>query len=371
MIYNLPRKLLWADKKNISEFLSDELGNEIVSVFSLAKSHITTTLASDTLLKMYNEAFYLSTRVVYEQDENARPESYMAEILKDEINEELAELVLYMLYVILLRQSDNSKEIQHFISKLQKEYFTDTPSRLANLLHKGFVRFKKIGYRLPPRPASADELQKDAIDWCIITQGFSKHIITEILDLWDDDNEKGKVIRLIEPAYTSRLNVTKENEAADIAVEDFFEQQKSLYIVTNEEKDVNAVEDELFKDGIDKEYVREKVKDLVQEFYQCEDVNLALIELVLFKYGLLKKFNKHHTFVTNLKNWGQLSKKQDKYDTIRIANNMSSKFRDLKKNKKVENILKYEEWSKELDERKKCISIEKKLVQLMNWQAKV
>jgi len=36
MIYNLPRKLLWADKKNISEFLSDELGNEIVSAFSLA-----------------------------------------------------------------------------------------------------------------------------------------------------------------------------------------------------------------------------------------------------------------------------------------------------------------------------------------------
>lgn len=237
MIPKLPRQLLWSDKRDISEYMSDELGNEIVSAFSFAKSRITTTLAPQTLLNLYNEAFYLSTRVVYEHDESARPEIYMAEILKDEIDEELAKHVILVMYMVLLLQFDKSKEILHFIDELQKEYLTDTPFFIAKWLHKGIVRIKKsVGYKLVPRPASPSELQKESIDWNLITQGFSKQIIVELLDLWDREEDKGRIIRLIEYACISSHNSTNDDEV-NKADETFFAEQKKKYNVVNDYKE--------------------------------------------------------------------------------------------------------------------------------------
>lgn len=59
MIQNLPRELLWADKADISDFMSDKLGNKVISTFSLAKPRITINLSADTMIMLYNEAFYL------------------------------------------------------------------------------------------------------------------------------------------------------------------------------------------------------------------------------------------------------------------------------------------------------------------------
>lgn len=384
MIANLPKELLWTDKKDIKDFKSDMIFNSVESALSLINMLKSEQLDGNTKLRIYNEAFYLSTRVVYEHDDKANPEAYIEKIMTDLGDKELADHVIRLMFLVLLLQSDRSKEIEMFTEKLQKQYLHSIILRIVNHGNRVIKPTEKRGdCVLRPCPYSADKLQKIQLDWLKITQFFSKHIIIELLDLWDSEDEKGKVIRLIEQAYMSLLAVTKEDEAADKADEDFFEQQKTLYKVTNDEKDVNAVEDKLFKDDINKEYAREKVKDLVQEFYRGEDKNLALIEIVLCKRDVIKNFNKHKTFVKNLKNWGKLPKKQnkennqdktknaDEVDTARIANNMSSELYDLKNNKKVEDILKYEEWSKELNERKICISIENKLAQLMNWKGKV
>lgn len=374
MTPNMPRKLLWTDRKNISEFLSNELGSDVVSCFTFAYTRITAALDANTLLMLFNEAFYYSTRVVYEQNSEANPETYMEKIKNDMDNEELSKYVINIMYIVLCLQSNKSNEILQFIDKLQTKYLPQTTFRIIKYINKVFKpKTKRADFILKPHPCSPDELND--IDWEKVTQGFSKQIIVDILDFWDTDNDKGKVIKQIENADTACQHELENDKQTDQADEEFFTQQKNLYKVSNDDKILNASEcvpKNCFKDGIDKEYVRDRVNKLVQEFYIGEDANLALIELVLFNHGLLKKYNTHKPFVKILKDWGELPKKldraQDIKDTERIANNMSQKYHEL--NNKVNNILKYKEWNNNLYERKKCISIEIKLVQLMNWQKK-
>lgn len=239
MIPNLPRELLWTDKTDISEFMSNKLGNDVISGFSFAKSHITTVLDAKTMLKLYNEAFYLSTRLVYEKDAEAHPETYMEKIIDDIGNKELSEHVILIMFMVILLQSNKSNEVLQFANKLQKIYLPQTPFWLLRCVNKVFKpKIKGVDFMLKPCPYPVDELK--GIDWKRITQGFSKQVIIDILDLWDSENEKGKVIRQIEQYYISCPLEFKEDKLSEKADEEFFTKQKNLYIVTNEKINVNA-----------------------------------------------------------------------------------------------------------------------------------
>ena len=360
VIPNLPRELLWTDRKDFSEFLSEDLSREVVSNIFIAKSRITKKLGVATMLKLFNEAFYLSTRIVYENDAEVLPEDYMDIIIDDLGNKEWAEHVILIMFAVLTLQRDKSKEVLLFVDKLQKQYLPNTPFRLLNIvINKIFKKWKEKGYRLPPCPYPADMLQGINLDWGQITQGYSKHAIIGVLDLWNSDKEKGRVIRLIEQAYTSRLPESKDEELANRADKEFFTQQKIIYKVANDDVDINAGEDEhhntlpinhYFRHV--NEFVKDAVKMVVHEFYLGKTVNLALIEIVLFDHGQLTKRDNHKPFVKILKDWGALPKE---LDAESVANGMSQKIRKLPEGP-------YQGWSDDhLKDRKKCFSIGNKL----------
>ena len=239
MILNLPKKLLWTDRTNISEFLSNELGSDVISCISFAYSRITTALDAKTLLMLYNEAFYLSTRIVYEQDSEASPDTYMEKIKNDMDNEELSKYIIIIMYTVLFLQSNKSNEVLQFLDKLQIKYLPQAPFRIMKYINNVLrLKIKRPDFMLKPCPCPANKL--DDIDWNIVTQEFSKQVIIDILDLWEYDNDKGMVIRQIEKAYTSCLPILKDNDRTDKADEEFFTQYKNLYKVTNGKKPVNA-----------------------------------------------------------------------------------------------------------------------------------
>lgn len=267
MIPNLPRELLWTDKTDISEFMPYELGNHVESLVSLKKTGMKLSIDGKTMLMLYNEAFYLSTRVMYEHDANANPEVYMEKIIADIGNKKLSELVLFIMFVVVTLQSNQPNEVQQFVDSLQKKVFPQTPFKIVNRVNKMpswmtnilrklcMLEKFETDFRLKPCPYSADELRD--IDWYKITQGFSKHVIIDILNLWDNDNEKGKVIRLIENAYTSHQPELDDKEIKEKADGEFFIQQKNLYNVSGDDKDTKAIKvgrpegkslDELFTD---------------------------------------------------------------------------------------------------------------------------
>ncbi len=231
MIPNLPKELLWTDKEHIEDFNSNIIFNTVGSALSVLNGLKSKPLDGNTMLKVYNEVFYLSTRVVYEHDGKASPKAYMEKIMADLGDKELADHVIRLMFLVLSLQSDRSKEVEVFTSKLQKQYLHSIILRIMDYGNSVFKPTeKKDNYVLRPCPYSADKLQNVQLDWLKITLGFSKHIIVELLDLWNSEDEKGKVIRLIEKAFMSSQPVTKEDEA-------FFIQQKNLYRVANNDVD--------------------------------------------------------------------------------------------------------------------------------------
>lgn len=373
MIANLPRELLWTDKTNLSDFMSDKLGNGVISIFSFAKARITINLSAEAMLMLYNEAFYLSTRVVYEHDAEAQPEAYIKLALADLEDKELADHVICLMFMVLMLQSDKSKEVLQFTDKLQKEQLSQMPFHIMNWFNKVFKPGKnRVDFLLQPCPYSPDRLQNISLDWHKITKGFSQNIIVELLDLWDSEVEKGKVIRLIENASNSYQQVSANQGLAGKADDEFFTKQKNLYHVTNDDKEECSSKDEslvaLSVDQIfkyDNTFVRNAVKCIVEKFYRGHAVNLALIEIVLSDHEQLKdkKRTCHKPFVKILKEWGALS--QD-LDVKRTANGMSQKIRKI-------NILEgtpdkhYLEWRKCLRDRQKCISIGDELSKLLEY----
>lgn len=298
VIPNLPRELLWTDRKDFSEFLSEDLSREVVSNIFIAKSHITKKLGVATMLKLFNEAFYLSTRIVYENDDKVLPENCVNIIIDDLGNKEWAKYVILIMFMVLTLQRDKSKEVLLFVDKLQKQYLPDTPFRLLNIvINKIFKKWKEKGYRLPPCPYPADILQGINLDWGQITQGFSKHVIIGVLDLWNSDKEKGKVIRLIEQAYnTSCVPVLKDENLADRADEEFFTQQKFYYNVPNDEDMTKNAKggrpeskslDELFTESCSPAQ-REKLIDVVRSLIGKEAV-YTLRVAALADVGMIKK----------------------------------------------------------------------------------
>ena len=362
VIPNLPRELLWTDRKDFSEFLSEDISSEVVSNIFLSKSHIAKKLGTTTMLKLFNEAFYLSTRIVYEHDAEALPETYAKMILDDLENQEWVEYVILIMFLILTSQKDKSKEILIFVDKLQKQYLPDMPFKLVNIVNKVFKpRKNNKGYGLKPCPYPADMLKNFPLDWRQITQGFSKHVIVGVLDLWDQDNEKGKIIRLIEQAYTSCSFELKDDVFADRTDKEFFTQQKHSINMANDNLDVNFGKDvsqntlpiiKCFRHNND--FVKDIVTKVVKESFLGKPVNLALIEIVLFDHGQLIKRDNHKLLVKILKEWGAIDKERDEE---LVANGMSQKIRKLP-------IGPYQEWSDEYQkDREYCIKIGKKLPQ--------
>lgn len=82
---------------------------------------------------------------------------------------------------------------------------------------------------------------------------------------------------------------------------------------------------ECFKHTSD--FVKEEVGRVVMAFYKGEHTGLALIEVVLFDHGLLKKRNQHKAFVRTLVAWGILN--ADEVEQKRMVNGIKTKFKSL------------------------------------------
>lgn len=219
MIKNLPRQLLWTDMTNNSEVKSNKLCKLLDAALSLdpKNSKLLSDLGEEKVLLLYNEAFYLSTRVVYEHDAEACPDIYMNEIIADLGDIKLAKSVVLCMFYVLLAQPETTDEVILFTDKLQKKYLTHSSSQFLNWYNKRFKPGKNnVGFRLKPCPFPADKLQDFHLDWSEITHGYSKKIINEILDLWESEEERNKVKRLIVHARTSNQIVVQSRTNNDI-----------------------------------------------------------------------------------------------------------------------------------------------------------
>ena len=103
------------------------------------------------------------------------------------------------------------------------------------------------------------------------------------------------------------------------------------------------------------EFTWEKVKTVVDLYYQDSYANLALIEITLYDHGQLKYRNHHKAFVKALVAWGILDVENDDELNL-ILFGIKDKYRRLSK------AGPYLDWGPELlNEKNTCISIGKEL----------
>lgn len=100
-------------------------------------------------------------------------------------------------------------------------------------------------------------------------------------------------------------------------------------------------------------FVEECVKNIVKDFYTGRNIDMAMIEVVLYDHGLLKKRNNHKAFVRALLDWGILPTDTD---IVKLSNGMATK---LKSPFPEEG---YKSWDNcYLNDRTLCIAIGEKL----------
>lgn len=75
------------------------------------------------------------------------------------------------------------------------------------------------------------------------------------------------------------------------------------------------------------DFVKQKVLDIVNEFYLGVAANLTLIEIALFDHNLLKKRNQHTSLLKSLIAWGVTAIKVE--DVPKIANSMANKMKSM------------------------------------------
>ena len=76
------------------------------------------------------------------------------------------------------------------------------------------------------------------------------------------------------------------------------------------------------------DFTKQKVVDVVGDFYHGSAANLALIEIVLYDHGQLKKRNAHTAFLKALMAWGIIGKVDDE-GIKKLSNGMAAKMKSM------------------------------------------
>lgn len=232
MSLKLPRILLWDDKKTMDQLLAEDLGEQLYMVFmDIRRADNKNRELAERPLAYLNEAFYQCTRVVYERDTVARLDSYFQNIKGSMGAYRNARIVMMLMLYLLKMQSDQSVAVRQFTKQLMG-YFEDpfqhslgfdaVGSHIEGIMELSGCQ----AVVLRPHPCPAGNLEYEELDWKELTQGFSSKAVRELLQLWDDDESRYKVMAQIERAYKRRSLQLFEEQPDDAMSADDFEQDR-------------------------------------------------------------------------------------------------------------------------------------------------
>ena len=120
----LPRFMLWTDKTSMEEFLCEPI-NKRLYYFYLDLNNIRCQIGPDqSALRLYNEIYYLLTKVEYEDNLNFKLDDYTQEI-EDNIGKEYSILFVYKMFFAFLQLKENNSNV----ARLCKDYVEDRYNR--------------------------------------------------------------------------------------------------------------------------------------------------------------------------------------------------------------------------------------------------
>lgn len=130
----------------------------------------------------------------------------------------------------------------------------------------------------------------------------------------------------------------------------------------NEDDDALELVKKCFK--FTSEFIKEKVKKIIEDYYKNSNPNLALIEIALYDHDLLRNRNDHKPFVEALVAWGLLDIANDEVMDA-VLSSIRHKYSSLPKEGG------YKGWGPNFqNEKNTCISIGNELGETMPYRYK-
>ncbi len=196
----LPRNLLWTDKKSIEEFLISPFNQKLYELYMDMDSGMTQGKIAP--YKVFNEAYYQCTKAVYYN----MPYCDNAELeldIKANLGTKLASRTVFrLMYAILASRDNNTKEIEQFKEQFDVFNFIMTDNKAyLDFLKQKRKRNGRQYIDLRPKPCSVKGLNYLAVYWPEVTQDFDLEAIKLVTELWNDADDKLRVIDMIEEAY--------------------------------------------------------------------------------------------------------------------------------------------------------------------------
>lgn len=195
----LPRELLWRDLETLDEFYKlDPINHYFFDVLrTLSDDYFS---AEEDGVSIFNEVYYQSTRIVYENPIGSDFWNYVFDI-KDSLKwKYCATLIMSITYPLIMLRDEKERPINKAFLKMVKSTFGGPMYwQRFQILYRGLRRDGfRIKYDFQPIPKPASFLKTQYVDWSHITNDFDIDIIKQVVALWKDENDQQEIARLIE-----------------------------------------------------------------------------------------------------------------------------------------------------------------------------
>lgn len=207
-MHDIPRQLLYQDKKGYGDIPSDQKGL-YDAMFHICKRLISRCNLNDSRVdvnKIINESLYLSIKL------NQLPGEYSE--LNDAINNELSStesskgkslMTKIIIYILLSLSSDGSSDSKAILEQLQDSLLQEVPNH-TDFSEYGFMQWLNrekgnvgLSIDLKPRPCKIDALSDREIYEA--TGHFSEDGIRDIVALYQSEEEKKEAIQGIKSSF--------------------------------------------------------------------------------------------------------------------------------------------------------------------------
>ena len=190
--------MLWTDYNTIDRFYKIEpLNTQFHEVLKTIQISPFEEKKDDT--QLFNEVYYQMTRMAYERAKPSDLQKYVIDIRGNIGLSYGVELVMTMLYFMMSLVDKNSRLFNSFLLITIKEWYKKSSYwKPFNNLYKSLSKGKKkLGYTFAPNPVPVSELAKGYIAWQELTLNYDGATVLEIINLWEDQDEKETLANMI------------------------------------------------------------------------------------------------------------------------------------------------------------------------------
>ena len=142
MNQKLTRETFWKDKSLMADFLKEPLNKKLFEIYLGIKRNAPSQ--DFHTLQLFNEVYYICSRILHESSPQSELTEYISEIKKDMGWDYPTSIVVNMVYVVLSLSKQNSHSAAIMINKIRQHYKMDS-------YHTPFTQFVNEEMRMGNR----------------------------------------------------------------------------------------------------------------------------------------------------------------------------------------------------------------------------